>query len=227
MILMGSVQMASPSRGSGILSPVENVYMAVVSAIPLPQLKIWANAYFHPVVAYNQNKKDANFGAIAVHLILIALLAWVASELQAAVEPNFLAFNARLLGIISNPIMVLIVGFISSAICWIIAKIFGGRGGYMEQTLALALIYGGYTVVAFPFAVLGGGIGFALGAIAALIALYNLYLMTKAVHSLSSGRAAIVALMSIVVFVYVMVWFFVLYLMIFPPATFSLGGPGP
>src|SRR3989344_748248 len=194
---MDGVQMAS--RISGILSPIENLYMAVVSAIPLKQMKVWVSAYFHPVDAYNQNKKDANFGAVAVHLILIVLLGWVASVLQAAFEPNSLALSSRLNGIIFSLVYLLIAGFIVSAACWVIAKVLGGKGGFMEQTLALALLYGGYTVISFPFAVIGGGIGFAFGAIAALIALYNLYVMIKEVHSLSSGRAVIVALLPIII----------------------------
>ena len=162
-------------------------------------MRAWTYAYFHPIDAYNQSKKDANFGAVAVHLILIALLGWVASVLQAAFESNSLAFSSRLNGIIFSLVYLLIAGFIVSAACWVIAKVLGGKGGFMEQTLALALIYGGYTVIAFPFAVIGGGIGFAFGAIAALIALYNLYVMIKEVHSLSSGRAVIVALLPIII----------------------------
>lgn len=191
------------SEGSGFLAPIENLYMPIVSAIPLAQMKAWAYAYFHPVDAYGQNKKDAAFGGVAVHLILIGLVAWVASMLSYAVGLNFAAFGIGLMGVILFPIMLLIGGFIGSIVYFIVAKIFGGKGGFMEQTLALALLYGGYTVIAFPFTVLAGigGIGFIFGLVVLLISLYNLYnlyLMTMAVHSLNSTRAALVVIVMIV-----------------------------
>ena len=191
------------SDGSGILAPIENIYMPIVSAIPLAQMKAWAYAYFHPVDAYSQNKKDAGFGGVAVHLILIGLVAWVATMLSYAVGLNFTAFGIGLMGVILLPLFVLIGGFIGSIIYFVVAKIFGGKGGFMEQTLALALLYGGYTVIAFPFTVLAGigAIGFIFGLVTLLISLYNLYnlyLMTMAVHSLNSTRAALVVIVMIV-----------------------------
>lgn len=191
------------SVGSGFLAPVENLYMPIVSAIPLAQMKTWAYAYFHPVDAYGENKKSADFGTVAVHLVLIGLVAWVASMLSYVLGLNFIALGIGLFGIILTPLMLLIAGFIGSAIYWIIAKIFGGKGGFMEQTLALALLLGGYTVVAFPFTVLAGIplVGWILGLVTLLISLYNLYnlyLVTMEVHSLSSGKAIIVVLIPII-----------------------------
>lgn len=195
--------MAGKKEGSGLLAPVENIYMPIVSAVPLSQMKAWAYAYFHPGDACAQNKKDANIGGIAVHLVLIGLLGWVATMLMYAVGLNFAAFGIGMFGIVGSPIFALIAGFIGSAVYWVVAKIFGGKGGYMEQTLALALLFGGYTVVAFPFTVLSGiiGIGAIFGLVATLLSLYNLYnlyLVTKAVHSLSSAKAAIVVLIPII-----------------------------
>lgn len=182
--------------------------MPLVSAVPVAQLKVWANAYFNPVEAFNSSKKDANFGAIAVHLVLIGLLAWVASMLSAVVGMNFLLLGIGIMGIIVMPITVLLFGFIGSAIYFVIAKIFGGKGGYMEQTLALTLIYGGAVVLGFPFNVLSGIplLGGIFGIIVSLIGLYNLYnlyLVTREVHSLSSTKAILVVLVPIILAVIV------------------------
>jgi len=216
------------SVGSGFLAPVENIVMPIVSAIPLAQMKAWAYAYFHPVDAYGQNKKDATFGGAAVHFILIGLVAWVASMLSYAVGLNFAAFGIGLMGVILLPLFLLIGGFIGSIVYFIVAKIFGGKGSFMGQTLALALLYGGYTVLAFPFTVLAGIplVGWILGLVPLLISLYNLYnlyLMTMAVHSLNSTRAALVVIVMIVL---ALVVSFALAAMLAVAALGAVGGMG-
>ncbi len=192
--------------GGGPLDSIEGPVMGVVSSVPVPQLKTWMYAYFHPMDAFGENKKEAELMPIAVHLALIGVLAWVASFLASLLSGNLLVAMVSLIGIILTPIMMILGGFIGSLIIYVIAKILGGKGGFMDQTLALTLVMGGYVTLAFPFNVLGGipFLGWIFGLVVMLIGLYNIYneyLVVKGVHQLSTGRAVAVVLIPIIIVV--------------------------
>ncbi|MCX6773098.1 MAG: Yip1 family protein [Candidatus Micrarchaeota archaeon] len=196
------------SSGSGVLAPVENVVMPIVSAIPLAQVKTWASAFFHPVDAYNSNSK-MDWGTIAVSLVLIGLVMWVASLVQMILGINFLGFGVALFAVIGYAIFVPIMAIIGSLVYFVLAKIFGGKGSFKDQTVALTLVMGGIAVIGFPFTALSSImlVGAIFGLIYMAISLYgmyNMYLSIKAVHSLSSMKAAAVVLIPIVIVFIVM-----------------------
>ena len=191
------------SSGSGILAPIENFYMPIISAVPFARLKTWASAYFHPVETFQKNKSDSNWGAIAVHLVLIGLLYWVALLLESIIGLNFILFGATLVMVIALVIGIPIAGVVGSIIYYVVAKLLGGKGSFTNQTLALTLVFGGLITVGFPLIALSnvllvGWIFGLLYMLAGLYGLYNMYLVVKDVHSLSSGKAIVVVLVPIV-----------------------------
>lgn len=187
------------------LEPVENFAQGIVSAIPIRQFKDWISAYFHPAETLAaQTSKSAS--ASAVHFALIglvgALLGLVGLAIGMALVPSkaMTALFAAPFIVIGYPILVIIAGFIGSAVYWIFAKILGGRGSFSEQTCGLALVMGGAFLLALPFQLLGiiPLLGILFSLVAAVIGLYGFYSeyrVIKAVHSLSSLRAAAVVLL--------------------------------
>ena len=194
--------MAEKTADSGVLAPIEKIVMPIVSG--MPYVKTWMAAYFHPVETFQSQKAAGGFGAVVVNLLLIGVLAWLATMLSFAVGLNFTQIAALAIGIAVYPVIMVIANLIGSAVMFVIAKVLGGKGGYMEQTFALTLVFGGYTAFAFPFTVLSGlpFVGAIFGLAAMLIALYSIYneyLVLKAVHQLSGGKAALVILIPIII----------------------------
>lgn len=191
---------------SGSLGPVESLVNGVVLAIPVPQLKAWSMAFFHPAEAFDANKADANAGAVMVHMALVGVLAAIAVLFSSVFSFNILAAVASLLLIVIYPIAFIIAGFIGSLVYFVIAKILGGKGSFMEQTLGIVLLTGGYYVLAFPFIALSGipVVGGLLGLVVMLVGLYNIYnqyLMAKRIHQFSSGRALLFVFLPIILLV--------------------------
>jgi len=197
-------------KSSGFLAPVEQMVMPVASTIPVQQVKTWLAAYFHPMETYEANKKDSNAGSVAVHLALIGVLSWLVSLVAVVLGFNFGGLIVMVPGIIIFPIIMVVAGFIGSIILFVLAKIFGGKGGFMEQTLALALIFGGATALAAPFNALSGlplvgGLIALVGTVIAIYNFYNEYLIIKGIHQLSSMKAALVILIPIIIAIIVAV----------------------
>ena len=192
---------ASSASGAGFMSQIEDAAMPIVSAIPLAQVKTFASAYFHPVETYESNKK-MEWGAIAVNLVLIGLVLWIANLLQYLLGMNFTGVMVALFAVLGYAIGAPVMAVIGSIVYFVLAKIFGGKGGFREQTAALSLVMGGIMVLGFPFIALSNVllVGWIFGLLYMLVSLYglyNMYLVVKGVHSLSSVRAAAVVLIPI------------------------------
>lgn len=198
--------------GSG---EVESFYSNVV---PYERPKTWISAYFRPVGVFKAEKKKAEGKEIAKILLLAGLvsgLAWGivslikaifdlhagAGAMGSGIESGILAFIASL---IIYPLAYLFSGFVDSAIFYIFAKIFGGKGGYMDQTFGLSLIFGGMMVIGAPFVVLTVvpvlGTLFSLAlAIVMIWGFYSQYRLIKEVHGLSTARAAATIIIPILI----------------------------
>ncbi len=187
-----------------MFAPIEAIVMPILKKIPLKQAQVWAAAYFRPMATYELHKKEAEISRVAVHFALAGAMLWLAAFIASLLSLNPLGALILLPGVIIYPIVLVISGFISSIAYFILAKILGGKGGFMQQTLAMALILGGYAVLAFPFSALSGIpiVGGILALAALLIGLYNLYngyLVIKGVHQLSTLKAAAVVLIPLVI----------------------------
>ena len=212
-----AVKKAAAAAGEGWLSQVEGIANGAYGALKFEPFMKWLNAYFHPYQSYEKEQKNANFGSATAMFAYIGLVNAVIAIVVMAV---LLAFALPLVGVpltivgavtmlILYPIASVIVGFIISLIYFVIAKIVGGKGGYMVQTYAMALVSGGVVLMMLPFNILGsvpsiGGIFSLLGMLVALYGLLSQYRMIRAVHSLSQLRAAIVLLVPIVLLVALM-----------------------
>jgi len=192
------------SSGSGPLGSIENMVMPIALAIPVSQVKTWLSAYFHPVETFDSNKKDATLGGVVVHMALVGVLVAVATLLSSVASLNIGAAAVSAVLLIAYPIIFVIGGLIGSALLFVLAKILGGKGGFMEQTLGIVLLTGGYYALGFPFIVLSGIplLGFFFGLVTLLLSLYNLYneyLMVKRIHQFSSMRAVLFIVLPIII----------------------------
>ncbi|MCX6771877.1 MAG: YIP1 family protein [Candidatus Micrarchaeota archaeon] len=225
---MAGEKKASASQGNsgGIMAKAEGYVRTVASVVPFKQCSSWVAAYFHPEDTIRAEMKNANFGNIAMNAFLIGIVTSVSfaiallllfgfalltsANISAALAAN-LAMYAILL--VAVPFIYVISAFVSSLIYFIIAKLLGGKGGYMEQTLGMVLVTGGVMLAVMPFQILSSipfigliGLIFLLLALPfSLYGIYSQYRMIKAVHSLSSGRAAAVIIIPIVVMIVLVV----------------------
>lgn len=206
------------AKDSGPLSSIEAPVMGILSKVPLSQVPMWGKAYFQPMETFAANRKDANFGPVAINLMLIGMVAWASFSIASVISSGLSLSTGAALAVllVLFPISMVIGMFISSGITFVLAKVFGGKGGFMEQTLALTLVYGGFTVLAFPFQALSSVpiLGFILGLVTFAIGLYNLYnhyLIIKGVHSLTTWKAIAVVAIPIIIALVAMVIFLAIF----------------
>lgn len=205
---------SAPVSGGGAISQVEKICMSVASAIPVPHFKKWVSAYFHPVEALESDKANAGAGGVVVNAALAGLLGGIAAAISMVIMAVFSPFMysgglasvavAAVVAVVIYPIIMVIAAFIGSAIYFILAKIFGGKGGYMVQTYGLTLVMGGSLFISFPLMALSPipCVGFVLylaSMVVGLYALYGYYRVIKSLHALSTGKAAAVIIIPILI----------------------------
>lgn len=223
VVLVAAAKSSNPkpaqASSSDSLSQIEGMVMGVVSAIPVPHFKTWVHAYFHPYEMVENEKGNANFGNVATNAAIIgviaglltALLILITSFFKPSAEGIVGAIIAGAIMVIIYPIIMVIGTFISSAIYFVFAKLMGGKGSYMMQTLGITLISGGTMLLNIPFMVLGiipciGAIFSLASLVVSLYALYSEVRMIKAVHQLSTMKAvAVIVLPLIILFVIILV----------------------
>jgi len=107
---------------------------------------------------------------------------------------------------------------------WVLARLLGGKGGYREQAYLASLFTSGIYVISILGLVPCVGSVVSLAALILLI--YLQYLLVMALHKLSSGKSAFVAVAPIVAFI---VLYFAVYLLLVAYLTpvMVAGGPVP
>ena len=236
VVLVADKGTASVPSGGGALSQIENMCMSVASVFPIPHFKNWLSMFFHPVEAIEKDKANAGVGGVVVNAIIAGILYGIAYGIFLLLATAFSplagmggigsALMAVLVMIVICPIALVIGSFIGSGIYYIVAKILGGKGGYMVQTYGLTLITGGMIFLNSPLMILVAipciGLVFSLvSLVVSLYALYSQYKMIKAVHSLSSGKAAAVIIIPIVIAIVLAMVFAAVLVAIFGAALMS------
>ena len=206
-------------RERGIVEQAEIFLMGAVAVFPGKKFLPWMAAYFHPAETFAAQKKNASFVNVLT-IIAIALL----MECVAAIIINFALFDMAshnlasiLIGLIVTMAAQLIFFFVLMAFYFILARLMGGKGSYMKQSLGLALITGGITLIIVPLQILTvvPCIGFVslIGVPFGIYGVYSQYRMIRAVHKLSRNRAIAVTLLPVLVLfamalvlVYLTVW---------------------
>ena len=198
----------------GTKGQIEGICMKYAALLSLPQFKTWVSAYFHPEETFDAEKKNAALGNIAAHAFLmglissiIAFIVSIASSLISAIlSPRMSAVDIAIAAavMVASIILAPIFAFIYSAVYFVIAKILGGKGGYMAQTLGIVLVSGGLILLTAPFQLLSAipclGAAFALCTLAfGLYGLYSQWRMIKKVHEMTGMRAAAVILIPIAI----------------------------
>jgi hypothetical protein len=202
-----AVKKKTAAAGGDGLGRVEEIANGAYGALNFEPFVKWLDAYFHPYQSYEKEKKNADFGSATTTFAYIglvnAVIAIVVMALVLALALPFVGISLTIAGaimlLVAYPIASVIVGFMVSLLYFVIAKVVGGKGGYMEQTYAMALVSGGVTLMILPFNVLQivplvGGIFGLAGLAVALYGIVSQYRMIRAVHSLSQLRAIIVLL---------------------------------
>lgn len=205
---------SSVAAQKGGMQQIEDSYNA---CMPFETFKTWVSAYFRPVDVFNAEKKKAEGMEIAKTFASIGLISAIVVAIVTILSVAFnlgsmagLAFGlgelavAIIAALILYPIIMTIIGFILSGIYFVIAKLLGGKGEYMEQTLGIALITGGYILLMAPLQILSliPIIGVVFSVVILIIGLYSLYSqyrLVKEVHGLSSFRAALVIIIPVAV----------------------------
>lgn len=192
------------SKGEGPLASIEAPVMGIAGSIPLPHAKTWASMYLHPEETYEKNRKDAGWGKIITNFALAGLVMWVALFISMVLGFGTLVASTIIVALILYPVVFAAGGIISSVLYWIIAKLVGGKGSFIGQTHAFALLTGGAALLSFPFVALGNLplVGWLFGLAGLLVGLYNIYnyyLIIRKVHEVSSLRAVIVIVVPIII----------------------------
>lgn len=97
------------------------------------------------------------------------------------------------LGIIVLPIFCLIGSFVWTAVLWVFAKIFGGKGTYMETYRPLGLAYVAMWITIIP--ILGALVSMFVGIWMIVVEI----MVIKNVQKLSTGKAAAVVLIPVAI----------------------------
>ncbi len=189
------------------ISALEPLVMPIVSAIPLGQFKKWVSAYFHPAQVFESQRSSINSNKLGLELVLMSLLPIIITLVNLFIKlPSPNAILGSLLVIVISILSFVLSFVVSALLLFVIAKILGGKAGYYEHSYSIALLLGAFYVLTFPFYLLSlvPLVGAVLSIVIALIGLYNVYnffLMMKYVHQLSSIRAALLALIPIIIMV--------------------------
>jgi hypothetical protein len=129
-------------------------------------------------------------------VVAIIVMALVLAFAMPVIGVPFTIAGAAVM-LVMYPVMSVIGGYIISAIYFIVAKVLGGKGGFLEQTYCMALVSGGMVLMMVPFNVLQmlPIVGWIFGLLGLAVGLYGIisqYRMIRAVHSLSQLRAIVV-----------------------------------
>jgi hypothetical protein len=188
----------------------------------VPYIGTWIAAYLHPVETIEAEKKNASLEKVIINAALIGVFVGIVSfivqmlgaliiiGMGGGIAALGILFIASLFGLVLTVVLAPIFILIGSAIYFVLAKILGGKGGYMEQTLGLTLISGGCSVILAPLQVIGIipliGLVFSLAGFAVgLYGLYSDYRLIKAVHGLSTIKAVMVIAIPIIVLIVIVV----------------------
>lgn len=204
---------------------IESAVLGVASAFPCKSFKAWINAYFRPVSAI---KESGSLSDAAKNIAIAGLLVGVVSGILALVGMSLggAATGSTMMGgmggligggiglaggivtlvalAVLTPIIYIVMGFVGSAIYFVIAKVLGGKGSYTAQTHILALVMCGTALLTLPFQVLetipmvGGIFGLATMLIG-IYAFYSEYRAIKEVHKLSQIKAIAVVILPLIV----------------------------
>ena len=164
-------------------------------------LKNYWMALTHPSTAtFEQLKASVKTSHTLIGLIVAGLIAGLIGLAQAllktilsggGVETLVATMIGGVIGLVLSPIIVLGVYYIGQAIVWVIAKLFGGKGGLglqasLNATFAVPLGIIGVILGAIPFIPF---IGQVLSALVNLYALFPLTLSLSVVHEYSKVKA--------------------------------------
>ncbi len=164
---------------------------------------IWKDVLMEPIKTFKQQEKKADLTQGLIHIAIAGVISGFFTGIAALMGMGALGamggVSASLMGagigamafvisLIVTPIITVIGFIVISAIIYIFAMIFGGKGDYVKQTYLIALY-------AAPLIVINSVVGlipFLGGLIAFLVSLYGLYLLTMALkqaHKVSTGKA--------------------------------------
>lgn len=189
--------------------------------------KLWKEVLTEPIKTFKKQEKKADLTEAVKQLVIAGLIAGFISGLAALTGLTALGTTGNLgtsmmgagVGIfvfivvlIGTPIVLLIGWLVVSAVIYLFAKIFNGKGNFTKQSYLIALFWAPLAIVTTVI----GIIPFIGAIIAFLVGLYGLYLLTlalKQAHKVSTAKAVAIWIFPMVVIgliVVVLAWAFFL-----------------
>jgi len=170
----------------------------------------WADTILHPNELFKKEKKakSLSYGAksLVVAGVITALIYILSSQSALQFMRPFLGMYATPVFVIGllivTPVISLIVWLIESAVLYVFAAMLGGKGTFVSQSHALALVNSAFGVLS---AVLGllGLVSIGLGiVVSVLVTLYTLYVLTialKYIHRYSTANAMLTWLIPLLI----------------------------
>lgn len=190
--------------------PIEKFEAGAEKALPGRRLGLWLEAFLHPEKTIDAERKNATSWNILVHLVLIGLTAAIIMWVSLLISSLFVPATPMLLGIvrifIADILIALVIGFVLSALLFLLARLCGGKGAYLEQAQGITLVYGGQILVSAVFSLLSGipalgAIIFPILVAIGIYALYNYYLVVRHVQRISGFKTVAIIAISLLLLV--------------------------
>jgi len=189
--------------------------------------KLWKEVLTEPIKTFKKQEKKSDLGEAVKQLVIAGLIAGFISGLAAFTGLTAIGATGNLgtgmmgagVGIftfiavlIGTPIVLLISWLIGSAIIYVFAKIFNGKGDFTKQSYLIALFWAPLVVVTTVIGIIPF-IGAILGCLLWLYGLYLLTLALKQAHKVSTARAVAIWIFPMIIIgliIVVLAWAFFL-----------------
>jgi len=141
----------SQISGNPVTGWIERCALAALSAIPIPQFKVWVKAFFHPAETFDAQKSNISFRRIAIELSIILLICAIFIAIYSVSNNGKHIIDIASLngvaGIVGLFPILFVEFFVFAGLLYILAKIIGGKGRVGEHTYAIVMVAGALVVL--------------------------------------------------------------------------------
>ena len=166
-------------------------------------LDVWKQVLMKPAETFKREKKNADLGEGAKHILIAGVIVGVLSVIQNAMLGTRISAmlggtSGTVYTLVATPVMTLVGWLIGAGVLLLVAKMLGGKGSFNTQAWLTALYLAPVSVLAAVLALIpfvGSGLGI-------LVWLYGLYLLTLALcetHEYGMSKAALTWLLPVIV----------------------------
>jgi len=199
----------------------------IANTIDYDRLKLWKEIFFHPTDVLTAEQKNVSLGRAAKDVFIACLPVMLLSFLFALLTFAYIGFTifaivittfqeyaaaigiggivALILGVILYFLMPIIGWLVSSAIQFVVAKIFGGKANFTTHAYLTGISTASARAAAIPFLLFSliPCVGYIAGPIVTIIGFYTYYLKYKSIkisHNLDDVGAIIATVSDFILF---------------------------